>query len=139
VSEQETVVRRLFAEGFTGGKPTVIDEVFAADATYEQPGVPRGMQGLHLIVQQFDEAFADWRFDVEDCIAAGDGVAVRWTARGIHESTFVGEGPTGRDVEMTGISVYRFDGDRIVGAWSSPDTLGPLQQLGAMPTLSIVD
>ena len=69
----------------------------------------------------------------------GDQVAVRWTARGRHENTYLGEGPTGRDVTQEGISILRLDGGVVVEVRSHPDSLGLLQQLGVLPTMSIVD
>lgn len=139
MSSNESVIRRLFEQGFTGGDNAVIEDAFAPDAGYSQPGVPGGMEGLKLIVQLNNEAFADWRFEIEDLISTGDKVVLRWTARGVHENTFLGEGPTGRDIALTGISIYQLEGDRVIAAWSSPDTLGLLHQLEVVPKLQLID
>jgi predicted ester cyclase len=40
---------------------------------------------------------------------------------------------SGKHVEVTGISVDRFEGGRVVEGWTNWDTLGMLQQLGAVP------
>ncbi len=100
MSENAEIVRELFARGFTGGDRAVIDRLFHPDATYDQPGVPSGLEGLGLIVELNNDAFADWRFEIDELIASGERVAVRWTARGRHENTFLGEGPTGRGIEL---------------------------------------
>lgn len=133
------IVRELFEHGFTGGRREVIDRLFAPDAGYHQPGVPPGMEGLGLIVELDNDAFAGWRYDVEELIESGERVAVRWTARGRHESTYVGEGPTNHEVELTGISIYWLRDEHILEAWSSPDSLGLLQQIGVVPEMAIVD
>lgn len=132
-------VRELFERGFTGGDIGVIERIAHPDMTYVQPSVPPGLEGLRVIVELNNDAFADWRFDVDELIESGDRVAVRWTARGRHENTYVGEGPTNREVVLSGISIYGFRGDRIVEAWSSPDTLGLLQQIGVVREMALVD
>ncbi len=58
---------------------------------------------------------------------------LRWTYRGTHRGVFQGTPPTGKPVTLTGISVWRFDGTQIVENWHELDTLGLLQQLGALP------
>jgi predicted ester cyclase len=40
--------------------------------------------------------------------------------------------PTGREVESTGISVYRIKGNRIAEAWTVEDELGLMRQIGAV-------
>jgi steroid delta-isomerase-like uncharacterized protein len=41
--------------------------------------------------------------------------------------------PTGKQITMTGIAIFQIVGGKIVGAWSIPDMLGVMQQLGVMP------
>ena len=60
-------------------------------------------------------------------------VVQRWTFRGTHRGAFQGIPPTGNQVTLTGISIWRFDDGRIVESWHELDTLGLLQQLGAIP------
>jgi predicted ester cyclase len=45
---------------------------------------------------------------VEDVLGDGDRVAVRWNARGTHESEWLGIPPTGRRVVFGGMDLYRF-------------------------------
>lgn len=132
-------IRELFEFGFTGGDIDVIERIADPAMTYVQPSVPPGLDGLRVIVELNNDAFTDWRFVIDELIESGDRIAVRWTARGRHENTYVGEGPTNREVTLSGISIYGFRGDRIVEAWSSPDTLGLLQQIGVVPEMTLVD
>lgn len=139
MGETESIIRELFERGFTGGDRTVVDAIFAPDAEYHQPGVPSGPEGLGLIIELNNDAFADWRFEIHEIVEAGERCAVRWTARGRHENTFISEGPTGREIELGGISMYGLRNGRVVEAWSSPDSLGLLQQLGVIPEMALVD
>ncbi len=139
MSDNAAVVRELFELGLSGGDTAVIDRLVAPGVTFAQPGVPRGREGLGLVVELDNDAFADWRYELEDVLAADERVAVRWTARGRHENTYLGEGPTGREITQSGISMFRLDDGTITEMWSQPDSHGLLQQLGVLPTMSIVD
>lgn len=58
----------------------------------------------------------------------------RWTACGTHEGQFQGMPPTGKQVTITGSSIYRTASGKLVEGWTIADMLGLMQQLGAIPT-----
>jgi predicted ester cyclase len=78
-------------------------------------------------------AFPDVRVSVEDQIAEGDMVVTRWTATGTHTGELMGIPPTGRRIEISGITINRFSGGRIAEDWYQSDDLGMMQQLGVIP------
>ena len=78
-------------------------------------------------------AFPDFHHTVEDLVAEGDKVVPRLTLRGTHQGDFQGLPPTGKQVTFSGINVMRLEDGKIVEHWSIGDTLGMLQQLGAIP------
>ena len=41
--------------------------------------------------------------------------------------------PTGKSVEISGIAIDRFSDGKIAESWGNWDTMGLLQQLGAVP------
>jgi predicted ester cyclase len=81
---------------------------------------------------EFRQGFPDVVSIIEDLIAEGDKVAARWRARATHRGEYVGVPPTGREVEFTGISVYRIEGNRIAQSWTEMDELGLMRQIGAV-------
>ena len=48
----------------------------------------------------------------------------------------MGLAPTGKQATVTGITIDRIRAGRIVETWTNWDTLGLLQQLGAIPALT---
>jgi predicted ester cyclase len=80
-------------------------------------------------ILDFEAAFPRYEFLEEDMIAEGDRVAVRGTSRGTHEGEFFGIEPTGRQVEISGIIIYRIEGGRIAEHWMQVDVMGLMQQL----------
>ena len=76
--------------------------------------------------------FPDVRFTVEQEIADGDVVVLRWTARGTQLGAFEGAPPTGRRANWTGINIARIGCGRITETWSEVDGLGRFRQLGVI-------
>ena len=81
----------------------------------------------------------DVRRQIEDMVAEGDRVAVRWSAVGTHTGEWthpvVGRiAPTGKRVTNTAITIFRLAEGRIGEAWEVSNMLGLLQQMGAIPT-----
>ena len=80
-------------------------------------------------------AFPDLNVKVEDQLAEGDKVATRWTTTGTHQGEFAGIPPTGKQGGVTGTTIARVVGGKIVEERSNWDTLGLLQQLGVIPPM----
>ncbi len=49
-----------------------------------------------------------------------------------HVRPFMGETPTGKAIELKGISIYRVKDSRIEADWVLPDNVGFLIQLGVL-------
>ncbi len=79
------------------------------------------------------EAFPDLDVVVDQVIADGDKVAVRWTARGTNTGNGNGITATGKSVETSGIALFRFEDGKVAEEWVSADTLGLLRQLDMLP------
>jgi predicted ester cyclase len=80
----------------------------------------------------FRQGFPDVVSTIEDLIAEGDKVVARWRARATHQGEYVGILPTGKEVEFTGISVYRIEGNKIAQSWTVEDELGLMRQIGVV-------
>lgn len=65
----------------------------------------------------------------------GDKAVTRWTFSGTHKGQFQNMPPTGKQVVMSGITIFRITNSKIIEGWNNPDLLGLLQQLGAVPAL----
>jgi ketosteroid isomerase-like protein len=77
----------------------------------------------------------DLKYTIEDMVAEGDKVVVRFTISGTHNGEFMGIAPTGRKFTQAGTSIYRIVGGKIEEAWWLADSLGLLQQLGVLPPM----
>ena len=94
----------------------------------------RGLDGARRFVTMYKTAFPDLSATVEDVISDGDKVVTRYTLRGTHEGEIEEFGPpTGRRIELQGITIHRMEDDKIVEEWERYDNLGVMQQLGLAP------
>ncbi len=89
-----------------------------------------GPDGVIELVAALRRVFPDGTVAVDDVVAQGDLVAVRFTARGTQRGEILGAEATGRAVAVTGVAVHRVAYRQIVETWVSWDTYGLAQQVG---------
>jgi predicted ester cyclase len=94
-------------------------------------------EGFKKLVTLYRSAFPDAHTIVDEILADGDKVMVRWTARATHTGQLFNLAPTNKRVTVTGIDVYRISSGKIQETRVSWDALGFLQQLGAAPALGL--
>jgi predicted ester cyclase len=76
----------------------------------------------------------DLRVTIEELVAEGDKVAVRRSYAGTHRGELLGVPPTGKQLQLGGISIFRLTGGKIAEHWEQLDRLTLMQQLGVVPT-----
>jgi len=123
----KAIARRFLEEVVNKGNQTVADELIAADFVDHNPlpGLPPGREGFKLSFVAFRVAVPDMKYIVEDVVAEGDKVVVRWKATGTP--------PTGKHITVTGVDIFRVKGNKLVELWLSWDQLGMMQRLGVVP------
>ena len=110
---------------------------FIADAytIHSDPGDP--WDGATLTRSGFKDRlsasrtpFPDLHFDIADVVAGGERVAIAWTMRGTQTGALGPRPPTGRRIEVQGMTVYYFRDGRITGHRQVVDRLAVAWQLG---------
>jgi steroid delta-isomerase-like uncharacterized protein len=135
IEQHKEISRRLVEEVFNGGRLELVDKLVASGFVGHDPSSPEptaGPAGLRERVAGYRSAFPDLTITIEEQIIEGDRVVTRWTGRGTHEGELFGIAATGKQATVSGITIDRIAGGRIVESWTSWDTLGLLQQLGAV-------
>lgn len=132
----KAIVRRYYEDVLNGGKTELLDELAAPD--YEEhdplPGQRMGLDGLKDRVTMFLTGLSP-HFTIEDLIAEGQKVVVRWTNSGTHVGDFFGIPPTGKSFQIAGIDVHRLEGGKLAEHWHVVDVFAMLQQLAVLPPL----
>jgi steroid delta-isomerase-like uncharacterized protein len=134
--ENRALIRRFVEEAFNRGNLGVVDEVYAPAHVGHTAGVPEqtsGPEGVKEFVGLYRNAFPDLHTTIEDMINERDKVVYRWTAVGSHQGELLGIPPSSNRVQLTGITIERIEGGKIVETWNNFDQLGMLRQIGAIP------
>jgi steroid delta-isomerase-like uncharacterized protein len=122
----KAVVRRYIEEVINQGNLALIDEFFA----------PLMRERVRGFLSGGDDAFPDSQEEIQDIVAEGDKVMVRWIFRGTHKGTFMGLPPTGKPVEVIGYATYVLENSQIVWDTMSMEWTDALDQLGAVISAS---
>lgn len=131
--ENKALIARLYDEVFVKWNMDFVDAVFAPEFEDKSlpPGTPRGPLGVRQFYGAVLAAFPDLQYTIEELIAEGDKVVVRWRWNGTHKGEFMGLPATGKKAPMTGIAIYRLWQGKIVERWVEVGLLGLAQKLGA--------
>ncbi|MFD9660789.1 ester cyclase [Rhodococcus sp. NPDC059968] len=133
-SAEEAVVRRFYEEMNNDRKNEIAEELFSSDHEMHDPQVPGGPgpAGMVAAISAYQDG-VDGHWTIEEMFSAGDRVVVRWTGTGTHVGEMNGIAPTGNKIRVDAISIHRLADGKIAETWQVWDTLGFLQQLGAVP------
>ncbi|HEX7182247.1 MAG TPA: ester cyclase [Thermoanaerobaculia bacterium] len=134
--DNRAIARRFREDLWNTADLSIVDEIIAGDCAIHAripfaTDFARGPEALAQLVLFYHLAFSEIRVTVEQMMAEGDTVAVRWTARGRNTGDLLGLPATGRETVTTGIDMLRIAGGKVVEGWVSWDVLSLLEQLAA--------
>jgi len=130
--EKNKAIVRRFIEEWNKRNFAVLDELIAAD--YFDPSLQvRGLEAYKQLLTMVLKGFPDWHETIEDIIAEGDKVWVRFKDTGTHTGEYRGLAPTGKKVTETGVLIWRIIDGKIMEKESAVyDELDFLKQLGVI-------
>ena len=132
IAKNKAIVRRYFEECLNQGKMETIDEVISPTYVSHYPAgydLGGGPDDVKQIVTSMRRGFPNVHFTIEDFVSQGEKVVARWTFHGTHDGNFMGITPTGKEVAVAGVAVYRIENEKIEEVWLSWDVFGLLKQL----------
>ena len=126
------VARRWTEDVINHGNLAALDEILAPNVVHHGAtfSAVQGIDGVKQALQRVITAFPE-TLTIEQTIAEGDLVAVRYAGTGTHEGDYFGVPATGKTVQLSGINLYRIDCGRIVESWSKINGLDLLRQVTA--------
>ena len=134
--ENKALVHRYIEEAWNKGNVGVIDELTTVDYSryITGGGKPLNREGQKQRISSLRKGLPDLHLSVEDVIAEGDKVVIRWRIHATHQGDLMGTPPTGKQVSITGMDIVRLAEGKFAEHWGESDTLGFMQQLGVIPT-----
>lgn len=132
--KNKETVRKLYEDCLNTGNLELLNQFISEDYVADIRGKKiRGPSGFTETVREILHGFPDIRFTVEDLIAEGDMVVVKWTSQGTHTGSFMVFPASGKQVANHAVAIYQFRDNKIIQSSVYPDRLGVLQQIGLIP------
>ena len=133
--QNKSIVRRWVEEGWNKGNLAVVDQLYAPNFVQHEPApeTVHSSQDLKQYVSAYRTAIPDFYLNIEDLLAEGDKVMLRFISGGTQKGPLMGIPATGKTAAVTGMVIFRLANSRIEEAWVNFDVLGLLQQLGVIP------
>jgi serine phosphatase RsbU (regulator of sigma subunit) len=129
--ENKAIFRRYVEEVPNQGNLEVADEIFGRYVAHQADGstLERGPEDVKRFTEEYRSAFPDWRISIDEQIAEGDKVVNRVTLRGTHQRRFRDMEPTGREVALKAVTIFRFSPEgKVVETWDYFDQLRLVRQ-----------
>jgi predicted ester cyclase len=111
-----------------------LDKYFAANWVNHDPSLPpmKGLEGAKQLVDLWS-GFSEVKVTIEDAVAEGDKVAMRFAITGKHTAVMMGIAPTGKTIHISATGIFRVVDGKATDNWVNFDALGMMQQLGVVP------
>jgi len=107
---------------------TILDEAISLDF-FDPTFRLRGPENYKQFENVFFKGFPDWIETIDDIIAEGEKVWVRFTGTGTHKGEWRGLAPTGKKITFSGVQIWRLVDGKVVSKDSIIDLLDVLKQL----------
>ena len=125
-------VRRLFEQVWNQGRLELLDAIATEELVlHAGRNTVSGRGTLRTTIGDFLTGFPDVKHRIEDLVIEGDRVVTRWRGVGHHRGSYDGIAPTGREIDYTGITIFRIAEGRIAEAWVNAEMAELLASLRA--------
>jgi steroid delta-isomerase-like uncharacterized protein len=132
-TDNKQIVQRFMEDCWNNGKMDTLSNYVAENCRLHDPVFPNltsGVQNLRTHIEGCRRAFPDLHFNIDDTIAERDEVVIHWTGTGTHNGDFLGMPPTGRKTSVSGTSIHKLEGGKIVEEWAHWNLMSMMEQLG---------
>lgn len=94
-----------------------------------------GPADVRHMAERFLRALPDLRFIVDNAVIEGQMISISWKMQGTHDGFFMGIPPSGREVEVSGMTMLTMEDEQIRYARQVWDLAGFLRDIGLLPRL----
>jgi predicted ester cyclase len=125
LEENKSIAERFLVEAYRKKNLKIGDELLAANVVMH--GIDIDLEGIEAwkkYAKVYLNTFSEINIIVDDAIAEGDKVVVRWSALATYKD---------EEVKLGGIGVVRLKNGKIVDIWGCHNIKEIMQQLGVIP------
>ncbi|WP_109697056.1 ester cyclase [Chitinophaga deserti] len=129
--QNKTIIRRLFEEVINQRRfkelPAYISD------SYTGPSGLKGAAGFEAPIAPLIHAFPDIQWQLQEVMAEGDQVVVKWQWKGTQQAAYTYIPATGNTITSDAMAIYTLKDGKVVKGQLQNDRLGFLQALGQLP------
>lgn len=132
IHDNKAIARRLF-EGLATEKVALIDELFSPDIVIHMGtnASERSLEEIKRDSRGMVDIVPDLRFTIEDMLAEGDKVSVRYSFEGMIQPTGQMQIPEAdRRLSGTGMTILRITDGKITESWNESGTTRRISTYG---------
>lgn len=125
----DSVVREKLNQGIYDN----IDKAYHKNHIYHGAGGYQmvGTDAMKKVISAFRAGFSDLHIE-NDIFGSGDRAVNHFRITGTHDGLWEGFKPTGKRIDVSGISINRFQNGKMVEEWEFWDELTLLRQMGIL-------
>lgn len=132
-TEDNKAIVRRFYKAFEENDLDALSEVLAPDLVAYNLN-PQNREEHLQGIRGWNGIFSENHFEIVDQIAEGDKVATYVILRCVHsKASYQGVPPSGKQIEVGGVTLERIKDGKIVERRVYSDRLGMMRQLGLIP------
>lgn len=132
LERNKKLVLTMNKEVWNKGDLEIIDELYSPEFVWHflpAGSETIGLDSLRENVRNHREAFPDWTENIKHIVAEGDFVAIHFVSRGTNNGSFLGNPPTGKQIRINEMAIFRIADNKIAEQWLLPDLLSIKNQL----------
>ena len=144
VEEQNRALALRCVDAFQKGDIATLKDIFSPDYVGHFPYVGHILghttQTYEMVVESpknYMMGFSDIAIIVDEAMAKGDKVTIRYTAKATYTGADLGLRDVRKKIEISGIAIERMENGKIVEIWDAADAMSFFKQLGAELTLKL--
>jgi steroid delta-isomerase-like uncharacterized protein len=134
--DSKTVVLGGFEELWLQRKPEAAEKWFTPDLSFQttiQPEPFRGPDGFREFYSGISGGFPDYDIHIDEVVAEGKKVVLRFTFTGTNTGDYFGIPSTGKPVTIRFVEIFTVREGQIAEIWHVANVLDVMQQLGFLP------
>jgi predicted ester cyclase len=122
ITQQKTLVNRFVEEIFNARKTELAKDFVTPDIVYHSADEKvSGLEKFKKWVGEDLSAFSDMHVTIIDQFGEQNKLAVRWKCKATFQKDFAGHSASNKEVELEGVEILHFEGDKIKEAWTVSD------------------
>ncbi len=120
----------FFSEIWNQGDESAIDKFISVNTVGNDPQFGTGRESFRKKWREWQRAFPDINFRIDDVIVEGNKVVTRWHLTGTQSGPLEGMPPSNKKVAVDGVSIDEIKNSQLISGFDAWDSLNFRKQLG---------